>query len=271
MIIDCHAHACGENLSITSIIDNLNKTNTDIVVLVPGELNSSKTYKFKELSEKNQKYDILIRTNKLIRTVMLITHMKRIINRGNHHVYNLKIKAPDRIKQFYWLTKKLWNQIEEDFSEMNFDGIKLHQCWEYFKIESQWFDKVVKWSINHNLSIFIHLYSYKDVHNLIEVIKNYPKAKFIIAHFFGLEIYMKQNKSIYLNVYFDVSNCYFVSGERIKKAVEHFGSERIVMGSDTPYGVDALKKTIEQINDLDISSKDKENILGANMALLLKL
>ena len=125
MIIDCHAHACGENLSVDSLISNLDKNKTDIVVLVPGELNSKKTYKFKELPDKNQEIDILPKTNRIVRFAMTLTNMKRIIKKGNEHVYNLKQQSPDRIRQFYWLTKKLWAQLDEDYKKMNFDGITL--------------------------------------------------------------------------------------------------------------------------------------------------
>lgn len=271
MIIDCHAHACGDNLTVKSLTSNLDKNNVNWVVLVPGELNSSKTYKFKEINKSKVNFDNLLRTNKLVRMVMTITGMKRIIKRGNNYVFSLKQEAPERIKQFYWLTKKIWSQIDDDYYKMKFEGIKIHQCWDYFKVNSQWFDDVIKWSITHDLPIFIHLYSYNDVHQLIRVIKKYPDAKIIIAHFFGLEIYMNEDKKIYSNVYFDISNMYFVSGVRIIKAINYFGSQRIVLGSDTPYGVDALGRTISLIRDLDINSKSKDDILGENMRLLLNI
>lgn len=270
MIIDGHGHACGEYLTTESIINKLNKNNVDLVVLVPGELNSKKTYKLKDNPKANKNFDVVLKTNKLIRIIMALTQMKRIIKRGNEYVYNLKKDSPNRIKQFYWLTKKQWSHINEDYNKMKFDGIKLHQCWDYFRVDSNWFDSVIKWSITQNLPIFIHLYSHKDVYQLIEVIKKHPKAKIIIAHYFGLELYMKQDLNILENVYFDISNYYFVSDVRILNAIEFFGSKKIVMGSDTPYGIDALEKTINQIKNLNISLEDKDNILGDNLNSLLQ-
>ena len=82
---------------------------------------------------------------------------------------------------------------------------------------------------------------------------------------------MKQDKHFYKNVFFDISNCYFVSALRIKKAVDYFGSNRILLGSDTPYGVDALGKTIRKINELDISIQAKSNILGENMRSIINV
>ena len=48
MRIDGHAHACGGYLTIENIHNTLSNNNTDAVVLVPGELNNSNTYKFKD-------------------------------------------------------------------------------------------------------------------------------------------------------------------------------------------------------------------------------
>lgn len=269
MIIDGHGHASGEYLNIKSIIPKLDKNNVDMVVLVPGELNSTKTYKMKKYKKEDEFSDVIFKTNKLIRVVIKLTNMKRIIKRGNEHVYSLKKTEPNRIKQFYWLTKKLWNQIDEDYNKMNFDGMKLHQCWEKFEVDSDWFKDVIKWSIHKNLPIFIHFYSHKDINEIIKVIKEYPDAKIIIAHYFGIELFMEEDIKYLSNIYFDISNYYFVSDVRILKAINHFGSNKILMGSDTPYGIDSLEKTIELVNKLDISTKDKSNILGDNLALLL--
>ncbi len=50
MRIDGHGHACGAcggYLTIEDIHHTLSNNNIDVVVLVPGELNNSNTYKFK--------------------------------------------------------------------------------------------------------------------------------------------------------------------------------------------------------------------------------
>ncbi len=40
MIIDGHAHACGDFLTSEGILEKLNEAGVDKVVLVPGELDS---------------------------------------------------------------------------------------------------------------------------------------------------------------------------------------------------------------------------------------
>jgi predicted TIM-barrel fold metal-dependent hydrolase len=54
-------------------------------------------------------------------------------------------------------------------------------------------------------------------------------------------------------------------------AIKIFGAERVVLGSDIPYGQDNLKTNIDRIKNLDISDEEKYSILGENMKKLLKL
>ena len=67
------------------------------------------------------------------------------------------------------------------------------------------------------------------------------------------------------------SNSYFVSKERILLAYEKFGSSKLLLGSDSPYGLQSLEKTIYLVDKLNISSYDKDNILENNMMHLLKI
>ena len=92
----------------------------------------------------------------------------------------------------------------------------------------------------------------------------------IVAHLFGLELFIKSNFKDE-NLYFDISTYQVTSDKRVLKAIDFLGSDKIVMGSDTPYGKDNLKKNIERIRRLDISAKEKELILGENMRKLLKI
>ena len=73
------------------------------------------------------------------------------------------------------------------------------------------------------------------------------------------------------NIYFEISTPALVSTHRIRKAIKHFGINRILLGSDTPYGQNNLKTNIERVMNLDISDEEKHLILGENMKKLLKI
>ena len=79
---------------------------------------------------------------------------------------------------------------------------------------------------------------------------------------------MKERKEYFKNTYFDLSNYYFVSKERIMLAYQHFGADHLIFGSDTPYGKQSLENTLKQISELDISRSEIELILGENLMKL---
>ncbi len=265
MIIDAHGHACGEYLNKDSILKSITQNEINKVILFPGELNSSKTYSFRK-----PKSDVLIIFNKIIRIVTRLTGATKKISDGNRYVWNLKRQMPDKIIQFYWVTKNNIDQIENDYKIMCFSGIKIHQCWRYFKIDSLFFQKIVAFAEKYNLPIVIHLYSGKDAKDLSKLARN-SKAKFIIAHCFGIEEFCFNFNEIKNKVYFDISNCYWLTLEKLIFAINEIGCDNLIFGSDTPYGIDSARNTIDIIKKLNICDSDKQKILCENIKKILNI
>jgi len=273
MIIDGHSHACGKFLTSDSIIKNIDKSGVDKVILVPGELNSNSEYSLPNLAELFPRHNVVKITNYLTKFVIKLNGKIKDIPVGNEYVYDLKQKSHGRVIQFIWITTQIINPIEyldNKFAEWEFNGVKLHLCWETFSIDSIFFKEVALWSENNNLPLFIHLSSDKEVKKIIEYKKKHPNLKLIVAHLFGLELFInakyKDN-----NLYFDISPVQLVSTKRVIDAINFYGADKIIFGTDTPYGKDYLRKNIERVNQLDISESEKENILGENIKLLLNL
>lgn len=273
MIIDAHAHACGDFLYGKNIIEILDRNSVDKVVLVPGEWRSAKTYSFPDLASRFPDKDVVPITNWLTKMIIGILGKAKHIEAGNEYVYSLVQEFPDRIIQFYWIRLSKCNalrNLERDFKRYGFKGIKIHQCWESFKVGSEMFHRVADWAASRQLPIFVHLFSKRQAKQLAVYIKEHPKTVFIIGHLFGLEKYMKADIRSD-NIYFEISTPALISIQRIKKAIKYFGINRILMGSDTPYGQNNLKTNIERVVSLDISDEDKKLILGENMKKLLKI
>ena len=273
MVIDGHAHACGNFLSASNIVRILNVNNVDKVVLVPGERNSARNYFLPEIARFFPNYDVVSITNRLTKIAISLSGTNKHIPEGNRFVYSLAQAYPDRIVQFLWVVlgkPKMLQEIKAQFSGWRFKGIKLHQCWDRFTIRSEVFENVVRFATKKDLPIFIHVDSYEEVRALIEFIVHHPETKFIIGHLFGLELYMLSGEKME-NVYFEISNTYLVSTQRVNKAINHFGAHKIILGSDTPYGRNSLQLNIERVKMLPISEESKEMILGKNMQALLQL
>lgn len=274
MIIDGHSHACGRFLNSESILKVLDDNCVEKVVLVPGELNSKSEYTLPNIARRFSRYNVVKVTNYLTRIVMILTGKIKEIPAGNEHVYNLVTKTDNRVIQFFWATKSIGNINEHlnlTYNDWAFHGVKLHQCWEKFSINSYFFKQIAQWAEKNNLPLFIHLYSDNEVIKLIEYKRKHPKLKLIVAHLFGLELFIK-NKLEDNNLYFDTSPFQLISDYRLMKAINYVGAERILFGTDTPYGSKTNHfKSINRIKKLEISDNDKEKILGLNMKELLNL
>jgi uncharacterized protein len=272
MIIDGHAHACGNLLTTDGILKALDENRVDRVVLVPGELGNDKEYALPNLAARFPKKNVVKLTNYMTRLVMMLTNKVKDIPAGNDYVYNLKTQANDRVIQFVWATTGIKNisaYLDQKLDAWNFRGVKLHQCWEKFSVDSGFFREVALWAEIHNMPLFIHLLSDKEAHKLIAWKKKHPKLKLIVAHLFGIELFIKANFKDE-QLYFDTSPSQLVSDYRLKMAIEFVGNDKLLFGTDTPYGAkDNLRHSLNRIKNLDIPEKDKKLIMGVNMAKLL--
>ena len=273
MIIDAHAHACGVFLDANGILEILDLNKVDKVVLVPGEYGSTKNYSLPDIASRFPNTDVIKYTNMMTKIIIGISGTSKHIDKGNDYVFTLKQAFPDRIIQFYW--HKLLKQggvdlLERKFKECQFKGIKFHQCWESFKIDSEEFDVAAEWACSKDLPVFVHLYSKKSVFQMMSYLKNHPRTNFIIGHLFGLEHYIREGMDLE-NMFFEISTPQLISIERLKKAINYFGAQRVLFGSDTPYGLDNQKTNMERILSLNITQLEKEKILGHNMKQLLRL
>ncbi len=140
MIIDAHAHACGVFLKGEDIIGILDMNLVDKVILVPGEFGSDKNYSLPKLGARFPNTDVIWFTNLMTKIVIGIKGAAKQIEHGNNYVFSLANEYPDRIIQFYWVKLSQSNaleKLERHFEEYRFKGIKLHQCWESFKVDSK--------------------------------------------------------------------------------------------------------------------------------------
>jgi predicted TIM-barrel fold metal-dependent hydrolase len=272
MIIDGHAHASGPFLRAEGIVKALDAAGVDRVVLVSGEADSEKTYSLPRVAHLFPNTDVVAWTNRLTRVVIALTGGVRHIAPGNGHVYRLSRELPDRVIPFHWvvLSRRVdLGELERLYDERRFRGLKLHQCWDRFRVFSENFETVMSWAEDKALAVFIHLYDRRGVHELIAYLRHHPEAKVIVGHLFGLDDYVASGLRCE-RVVFDISTHELVSTQRILEAIQHFGVQQVVMGSDTPYARDALRLAIERVRSLPLSDSEKNAILGENLRQLLE-
>lgn len=273
MIIDGHAHSCGIFYQAENIIKTLDEIHADKVILCPGLVNDDKNQNLMDLAKRFRHSDLMFFINRLIRLLHHLSKSQQSLIERNEYVYHLASQYPERIMQFYWIDPNesdAFNSLIENFSHWRFKGIKTHQPSHYFSLKLPILQDIAGFAGQNRLPFFIHLYSRQDVVDFFQFAQQHPATNFIVAHLIGLEIFeIRQIKLS--NVWFDISPAPLISDERILKAIKLFGAERVLLGSDTPFGKDNLKRNIERISRLRLSPLAKDLVLGKNMQRLLEL
>jgi len=271
MIIDGHAHLGGEYKDLTAVLKTLELAGADKVVLCPADHMRKDTFQVPDLANRLPSRELNFAVNRLIRYATNRISLQLNIETGNQEVFKISELSKGRVLQFFWADPDkngIMDELESKFETWRFKGIKLHQACHPFKINSSHFRNVAEFASGKEIPVFVHLYSKGEIQEFISSSRIY-KTTFIIGHLIGLEIFVKLKNQLGRNLYFDISCPPLVSGDRIKLAVKEFGPERVIMGSDIPYGKNNLQKVIEGIRSLNLSARETELILGNNLMNLL--
>ncbi len=268
MLIDIHAHAAGNYGTVDSIRNMAAKYNIEKIVLCTSPKNIQNLQEPPSMPFK-QKPDSIYMMNRMNR--MGYNHFFKDNGDGNQFVYELKNQLPELIIQFLWvnpLDAGHMNNLENNIRTYQLGGIKLHQAWNPFKIDGMEFKKLVDIASSNKLPIFIHLYSKKEVLKLLRFIKENQNAVFIIGHLTGIDLFSESGVNL-KNVYFDTSSSKRIQGSDIQQAIDAFGYEHIVFGTDTPYT--SVDEQIDRIERLKLSDNIKEHIYNLNARNILAL
>ena len=125
------------------------------------------------------------------------------------------------------------------------------------------------WAEDKKMPIFVHLISREEVKNFIKVCNKYKNVTFIVAHMIGFSEIARNSKNN--NIYFDLSSPEMYPLKTLEKALRMLGSEKLIIGSDTPFGKDNIKKNINRLEKLALSKDEINNITGDNICKILKM
>jgi hypothetical protein len=274
MIIDGHAHSCGRFFTLDGILAELDACGADKVVLCQGIQNEPREYRIPVENWKlARRPGIIFTTNKLIRFAARRLKSTPGIPERNAYVRNLADTAGGRIIPFAWLNPnapEFLTAAEEAMSRGGFRGFKLHQATEEFPCCAPVLDDLAEIARRHRVPIFIHLYSRREVVDFGALVERHPKTSFICAHLAGLEILAPLAERLG-NLYWDISPAFGSPPERIRLAIARFGAGRVVLGSDTPFGKDSLRKNIAKVRRMRLDAPAERAILGGNLSRLLSL
>lgn len=184
---------------------------------------------------------------------------------------------PTRFIGFASLHPEMEN-VEDEVNrakKMGLLGIKLHPDIQKFNIDDRIAYKIYE-VCEGNLPILIHTgdhrYLYSDPRRIPNVLKDFPKLKFICAHFGGWSQWNEAEKCLAdkEGVWVDTSSSmYAFSVDRAKDLINAFGEDRVIFGSDYPMWDPADE--IRNIERLNLDERVKQKIYYKNLSNLLGL
>ncbi len=274
MIIDGHAHCGGAFFKPDTLLSRLDELGVDKVVLCQNIRQSPRDIRLPfENREIGRNGKVSFVGNRLLRLGARLARAKRGRTERNAYVLSLAEKRPDRIVPFFWADPShpaVLEDLDRAVRIDGFRGLKLHQCVNRFSCADPVMDAIAACAAANGIPVFIHLYSGGEVVRFMAWAGRNPRTRFIVAHLIGMEI-MAVRASSLKNVTLDISPAWGSTKARLRRAAAAFGVDRLVLGSDTPFGRDTLEKNIRKVRNLDFSARDQALILGLNMARLLNL
>jgi predicted TIM-barrel fold metal-dependent hydrolase len=130
-------------------------------------------------------------------------------------------------------------------------GIKLHPIMQSEKLTSKRTFEAVEAFARHDLPVVVHTGvchyyvkeedkkqlerpEYGKIRDFIELVRAFPKVKFIAGHAGILQwLEIKEMAQVYKNLYID---CSFKGVKTVQDLIDAFGPERVIFGSDWPWG-----------------------------------
>lgn len=156
-------------------------------------------------------------------------------------------------------------------------GVKLHPDIQRVDLDDPRLLKLYSLMEGSSLAVYLHMgddradYRYSTAERLARVAKQFPRLRFIAAHFGA---YMAWQDSPILadidNIWYDTSSSLWALPiEEANRLVKLHGSERLFFGTDYP--VKTAETELTRFNRLDLTESERNAILWENAAKFLGL
>lgn len=254
-IIDAHVHLGIRNLNINQSSNLILKmeNKTDSLINLMNEYNIEKS------------------------VIFPFPHRNNDIDNSNEYIYNAWQQHYNRLIPFCRINQNLEENLKKGFM-----GAKLHLVYEDFNVDEMIYNfRLLEY---YDKTLIIHALYKNKVKQVKTILNHAPDLKIILAHmgreklytFKGIVETLKGLKN-YQNVFFETSTV----GHRkaIEEAYKIVSDERIIFGSDYPFGkywFQNQKEKYSYSNDLSIITearipeKSKQKILYSNINNLIK-
>lgn len=163
----------------------------------------------------------------------------------------------------------------EEIIRLGLKGVKLHPDIQKLKIDDYRMLKLYE-LCEGRLPILIHTgdkrYDFSNPNRMMPILDIYNNLTVIGAHFGGWSIWEEATEKLskYKNFYVDCSSSlYALTPEKAKELMQAYGTNRVLFGTDYPMW--KPKEEIERFLQIELTEKEREDILYNNAAKLLNI
>jgi len=172
-------------------------------------------------------------------------------------------------------------QVMDEITEIHgtgFKGIKLHPYYQDFYLDDEKLLPIFAQIAELGLIVVMHC-GYDigfpreprvDPAKIATLIRRFPRLKFVATHLGSWQQWDEVNELLVgTDVFFDIAfSLQFINKEKARKIILSHPPERVLFGSDSPWA--AQKKTINELQSLELGEEREQMILGKNAAALLE-
>lgn len=164
----------------------------------------------------------------------------------------------------------------ENIISLGLRGVKLHPDIQAFKIDDYRMLKIYELCEQENLPILMHTgdsrFDYSNPNRLYPILKIYTNLTVVGAHLGGWSVWEKAVRTFddLPNFYVDCSSCFpFIDKHTVKSIIKHYGTEKVLFGTDYPMW--SIESEIQKIFSIGLDQKELSYILNINAKKVFKL
>lgn len=133
------------------------------------------------------------------------------------------------------------DQDLKELVSLGLKGVKLHPDFQQFEADSPKAMRIYELCADAGIPVLVHTgdkrFDYSNPNRVVNVLRAFPKLKFIGAHFGGWSVWddAVEKLSGYENIFVDTSSTFYALGyEKGRELIRRWGAERVMFGSDYP-------------------------------------
>ena len=174
-------------------------------------------------------------------------------------------------------------------------GIKIHPAYQGVDLDDIRFLRIIEFAEELDLAVVIHAgldigfpeHNYADINQISLVIEKIKPKKMVLAHLggwkdwdnvekylVGSDVYMDTAFSLGRyeppkDIFVEFEKTKMISNEQFKRIVEKHGYDKIIFGTDSPWG--AQEKVLDNIYECKLNEKEIHKVLADNAVKVYNL